>query len=59
MCIVREEAKRLLDKLPDEATWDDAMYELYVRNKIDKGVKAAENKRFVSHEDARMEKYSR
>ena len=28
---VKQEAKRLIDELPDDATWDDAMYKLYVR----------------------------
>ncbi|MBD3419348.1 MAG: hypothetical protein GF398_04440 [Chitinivibrionales bacterium] len=51
MSVVREEAKKLLDTLPDEASWDDIMYEIYVRNKIDKGVKAADTGQLVSHED--------
>ncbi len=35
MNIIRQEAKNLIDKLPDNATWDDIMYELYV-NKEDR-----------------------
>jgi len=31
MSIVKEEAKKLIDKLPEYATWDDIMYELYVK----------------------------
>lgn len=53
MSIVKEEAKKLLDTLPDEASWDDVMYEIYVRNKIDKGIAAAEEGRLLSHEDVR------
>lgn len=53
MSIVKEEAKKLLDTLPDEASWDDVMYEMYVRNKIDKGIAAAEEGRLLSHEDVR------
>ena len=30
MSIVREEAKKILNNLPDEASWDDVMYEMYV-----------------------------
>jgi hypothetical protein len=33
MNIAKEEAKKLIDKLPDQATWDDIMYEFYVRKK--------------------------
>jgi hypothetical protein len=28
---IKEEAKRLLEKLPDDLTWDDLMHEIYVR----------------------------
>jgi len=34
MNIAKEEAIKLIDKLPDQATWDDIMYEFYVRKKI-------------------------
>ena len=27
MSIVKKEAKKLIHKLPDQATWDDIMYE--------------------------------
>jgi hypothetical protein len=50
---VKEEAKKLLDKLPDEISWDDIMYEMYVRNKIDRGLKAADEGKLVSHEDVK------
>ena len=53
MSIVKEEAKRLLDTLPDEASWDDVMYEMYVRNKIDKGIAAADEGRLLSHEEVK------
>ena len=33
MNIVKEEAKKLIDKLPDNVTWDDIMYELYVKKR--------------------------
>ncbi len=53
MNIVKEEAKKLIDKLPDSATWDDIMYELYVKQKITAGLKAAEEGRVVSHAEAK------
>ena len=28
---IRQEAQRLIEKLPENATWDDLMYEIYVR----------------------------
>ena len=34
----KEDAHRLVDQLPDNATWDDLMCEIYVREAIDKGL---------------------
>jgi predicted transcriptional regulator len=50
---VKEEAKKLLDKLPDEISWDDIMYEMYVRNKIDRGIQAADEGKLISHEEVK------
>lgn len=35
---IKEEARRLVDKLPDESTWDDLMYEIYVRQVVEAGL---------------------
>lgn len=53
MSIIKDEAKKMIDRLPDNATWDDIMYELYVKKKIAAGLKAAEEGKVVSHEDAK------
>ena len=34
----KEEAHSLVDKLPEDATWDDLMHEIYVRQAIEKGL---------------------
>jgi predicted transcriptional regulator len=36
---VKSEAKRLVEDLPEEATWDDLMYRIYVRQTIEAGLK--------------------
>jgi hypothetical protein len=36
---VKEEARHLVEQLPDEATWDDLLYEIYVRQTIEAGLK--------------------
>ena len=33
-----DSAKEVLDKLRQDATWDDVMYHLYVREKIERGL---------------------
>jgi predicted transcriptional regulator len=55
MTTVKEKARRLLERLPDDASWDDLMYEICVQKKIAAGLKAAEEGRFIPHEKARQE----
>jgi hypothetical protein len=50
---VKEEARRLVDALPDEASWDDLMYTLYVRQSIERGLEDSEADRGVSVHDLR------
>lgn len=35
---IKEEARRLLDKLPEGVTWDDLMHEIYVRQAVEAGL---------------------
>lgn len=53
MHMIKEEAKKLIDRLPDQATWDDILYEFYVKKKLAVAMKAAEEGRVVSHKDAK------
>lgn len=49
MQLTKEKAKILIDMLPDRATWDDIMYEFYVKKKLEIAAKAAEEGRVVPH----------
>lgn len=35
---IKEEARRLVEKLPEESTWDDLMHEIYVRQVVEAGL---------------------
>jgi len=35
---IKEEAQNLLKDLPEDATWDDLMYKIYVRQTIEAGL---------------------
>ena len=35
---VKQEARHLVDSLPDNATWDDLMYTIYVRQAVESGL---------------------
>lgn len=53
MLAVKESAKQVVENLSDQSTWDDLMYELYVRQKIDRGLNDLKNGRVVAHEEVR------
>ena len=50
---VKEEAKRLIERLPEHVTWDDIMYEFYVRKKIDSAIQAAEESKIIPYDDVK------
>ncbi len=52
---VKEEALKLVDGLPDEASWDDVIYQMYVRKKIEKGIEAADEGRVLTHEEVKRQ----
>ncbi len=53
MTVPKEEAKKILDNMPEQVTWDDIMYQFYVKRKISMSLKALEEGSIVSHEDVR------
>lgn len=48
-----EICSKWISRLPDDVSWDDVMYEMYVRNKIDKGLATADEGRILSHEEVK------
>jgi predicted transcriptional regulator len=50
---VKEEARRLVENLPEDVTWDDLMYRIYVRQAIEAGLADSEADRVVEVEDVR------
>jgi predicted transcriptional regulator len=53
MPTTKKQALEMIKKLPEQATWDDIMYEIYVRKKIAAGIKAADEGRMVPHEEVK------
>ena len=37
MPTAKEEIRRLVDSLPDDASWEDLQYSIYVRERIERG----------------------
>ena len=39
---IKEQALRMVESLPDNATWDQLMYHIYVRQAIESGLRDSE-----------------
>jgi hypothetical protein len=50
---LKSEAHRLVDKLSDDATWDDLMYEIYVRLAIERGLRDSDEGRVLDVDQVR------
>ncbi len=48
-----DNAINLLNSMPKNANWDDIMYEIYVKQKIEKGLLDSKNRNVTSHEDVK------
>jgi predicted transcriptional regulator len=51
----KEAAIRTIEHLPDDASLDDIIYALYVRQKIERGLRDIEAGNTVSHEEVMRE----
>ena len=50
---IKQEAHRLLDNMPEKATWEDLMYRIYVREAIEAGIKDSDEGRTVDVKEVR------
>jgi len=57
--LAKDEARRIIDNLPEDATWDDIMYQLYVKEKTDKALAEIEQGKVLSHEEAKRRLFSK
>ena len=50
MAKIKESLLEIARQLPDECTWDEVMYQIYVRQKIEAGLKDLDEGRAVDHD---------
>ena len=50
---MKQAAHRLIEQLPENATWDDLMYEIYVRQAIEAGLADSEAGRTLDVKEVR------
>jgi predicted transcriptional regulator len=59
MATAKEDVQHLLESLPENATYEDIQYHIYVRQKVAKGLKDVEEGRVLSQNEAeqRMDRW--
>lgn len=50
---VKSSARETIESLPEDATWDDVLYRMYVRQKIEAGLADADAGNLVSTDEVR------
>lgn len=50
---VKKKAKKLLNELPEDASWDDLMYKIYVLQSIEAGIKDSNQGKVLSINEVR------
>lgn len=50
---IKDEARRLVERLPDEATWEDLQYEIYFRQAVQAGMEDSQAGRTIPLTEAR------
>ena len=51
---LKDDARRLIDRLPENATWDDLMHQIYVRQAIEAGLEDSRAGRVSNLEEVRI-----
>jgi predicted transcriptional regulator len=52
---IKNEAHNLIEDLPEDASWDDLMYRIYVRQAVEAGLADSEAGRTTGVEDVQAE----
>ena len=51
MATAKEEIRRMLDTLPNDANWEDIQYAIYVRERIERGRRVADEGKIIDQEE--------
>ena len=52
---IKDDAHRLVERLPPDATWEDLQYEIFVQQKIEAGLADAREGRTISQDEIRQQ----
>jgi predicted transcriptional regulator len=51
MATAKDQVRKLLDQIPDDSSFEDIQYHIYVREKVERGLKDAEEGRVLSQDE--------
>jgi len=51
MASAKEEVRKLLDQIPDDSSFEDIQYHIYVREKIERGLTEVERGQVISQDE--------
>ena len=59
MATAKEEIRRMLDSLPDDVSWEDIQYSIYVRERVERGRRAAHQENLLDRDavETRMKQW--
>lgn len=59
MATAKEEIRKMLDTLPDNATWEDVQYSIYVRERVERARLEADQQKLIDQEEieSRMKRW--
>ncbi len=49
----KQTAMRIIERMPDDASLEDIMYELYFRERVDRGLRELDERQTVSHDEVK------
>ena len=52
---IKDEARKIIDRMPANATWEDLMHEIYVRETIERGLAESDAGQTMSVKEIRAE----
>jgi hypothetical protein len=54
MATAKEEILKMLEKLPDDASWEDVQYSIYVRERVERGQWEADQEKLIDQDEVEV-----
>jgi hypothetical protein len=54
MSVLKEEARKIIEDIPENANWDDLIYQFFVSKKLDKAIEEMKDDKLIPHEEVAL-----